>query len=166
MKSRSTSSSPAQNQNLSYEKEIQRIQRFMQNYLQVQSEGNLQRIMDLFAPDAIVYDMMPPLMFNGREIYRKAVESYYTKSFAFPIENSWEDLQVTLNGDTAFCHGLYHMRGQFKDNGEEMEYWLRTTMCLVRDKGQWLISHLHNSVPAADDGRALMDLDPASSFFH
>jgi ketosteroid isomerase-like protein len=167
MKQRSAPQShSSQSVHPSMQKEIDTIQLFLQNYVNIQAEGKLDQILAQFAPEIVAYDLMPPLMFLGRDSYGKALETYYTNAYEFPVENAWKELEITMAGDMAFCHGLYYIRGTFKDSDEEMEVWYRSTLCLNKRNGKWLITHLHHSVPATDEGQALMDLDPASSLFH
>ncbi len=49
-----------------------------------------------------------------------------------------------------------------KVDGEEVDLWTRTTVCLRRIGGAWRIVHEHTSVPFYMDGsfKAAIDLEP------
>ena len=61
----------------------------------------------------------------------------------------------------AFVRALGHMTGT-KVDGEEVDLWTRTTVCLRRIGGAWQIVHEHASVPFYMDGsfKAAVDLEP------
>jgi ketosteroid isomerase-like protein len=58
-------------------------------------------------------------------------------------------------------HGLIHVSTHMK-SGEDAAWWMRATVCLARQSGQWKIVHEHTSVPFYMDGsyRAAIDLSP------
>jgi len=46
-------------------------------------------------------------------------------------------------------------------NGAAVDMWVRSTVCLRKSGGDWLIVHEHTSVPFdAESGRATLDLTP------
>ncbi len=78
-----------------------------------------------------------------------------------PIGLELGDLDVVVGEDVAFAHGLQRMRGR-KTGGEAVDLWFRSTFCLRKVGGEWLVAHEHASVPFYMDGsfRAAVDLAP------
>jgi len=78
-----------------------------------------------------------------------------------PIGYEIGDLRITAGNDVAYCHSLSRYTGARTD-GTDTDIWFRETFGLRKINGQWLITHLHESVPLYMDGnpRAATDLQP------
>lgn len=111
----------------------------------------------LFSPDAVIFDLAPPL---GHRLDVPGLAAWFD-GWDGPMDQTWRDLAVTVYGDLAFCHGFLRMSATTR-TGEQAEWWQRTTVCLRRVGGAWMIVHEHSSVPFYMDGsyRAAIDLQP------
>jgi len=109
-------------------------------------EKNLDALMAHYAPDVIVFDVMPPLNVRGAEAYRKNFERWFS-SMHGPINYEMQGLRISQSESHAFCHCLSHVTGTRK-GGEQADYWVRVTNCFQQVNGQWLIAHEHISMPA------------------
>ena len=71
------------------------------------------------------------------------------------------DLKIAVGDGIAYCHSLSRWTGARTD-GEDTDIWFRETICLRKVNGQWLITHIHESVPMYMDGslKAAVDLKP------
>ena len=77
-----------------------------------------------------------------------------------PVGYDIRDLRITAGYDTAFASYLYRVTGTMT-NGSTVDMWVRSTVCLRKSGGDWLIVHEHTSVPFdAESGRAALDLTP------
>ena len=112
-----------------------------------------------YAQDAIVCDLAPPLCHRGMNLQAKQA---WLDTWEGPIERESLDLNITVSGDFAFCHGFYRLGGTPKAAGQPISFWMRATVCLHRDAGAWRIVHEHTSVPFYMDGslRPAFDLQP------
>ena len=112
------------------------------------------------AVDIAVCDLAPPLRQEGLD--KRAIRAWF-ETWNGPIGYEVRDLRITVGDDVAFASGLAHMTGT-KVDGEEVDLWYRTTDCLAKRDGRWLVVHRHESVPFYMDGsfRAAVDLSPAS----
>jgi ketosteroid isomerase-like protein len=112
-----------------------------------------------YAKDAVVYDLAPPLSHRGMDLLAKQA---WLDSWEGPIERESRDLEITVSGDFAFCHGFYRLGGTPKAAGRPISFWMRATVCLHRDGSAWRIVHEHTSVPFYMDGslRPAFDLQP------
>ena len=120
-------------------------------------DRNAEAVAVLYAPDAVIYDLDPPLA----QVPSEADMALWLNSWAGPVERRTRDVAVRVLGDTAVLHGLTHMSAPTED-GQTAEWWMRTTMLIEKRDGGWLISHEHNSVPFYMDGSftAALDLKP------
>jgi ketosteroid isomerase-like protein len=111
---------------------------------------------DLFAPDAQIFDLAPPL---AHGFSRQGLADWLA-GWDGPVEQSLSGLKVEVGGDLAVCHGLARIRT--KRDGDDVSWWMRATYALARDERGWRITHEHTSVPFQMDGsyRAAIDLQP------
>jgi uncharacterized protein (TIGR02246 family) len=114
-------------------------------------------IVEAYAPDAVIYDLAPPL--GRRGMKRNSVVAWLA-GWEGPIRIDAYDVDLVVDGHLAFVSALTRMRG--RQGGEDQDMWYRTTMCLRKASGQWRIVCDHSSVPFYMDGsyRAAVDLNP------
>lgn len=112
-----------------------------------------------YAPDAEIFDLSPPLSHSGMNLREK---QSWLASWDGPIECGSRDLEVTISGDSAFCHGFFWLSGTPQAAGRPISFWMRATVCLRRGQDGWHIVHEHTSVPFYMDGslRPAFDLEP------
>ena len=114
-----------------------------------------------YAQDVVAYDLAPPLRVGDDAMHAPDLLQQWFDTWSSPIVSEGHDLQIAVGGDVAYAHGLRHMTGTKRD-GDKVDLWFRATAGFRRERGQWKITHVHNSVPFAMDGsgRALLDLKP------
>ena len=112
-----------------------------------------------YARDAAIFDLAPPLSHEGLDLQQKKA---WLDTWEGPVDRESRDFNITVSGDFAFCHGFYRLSGTPKAAGRPISFWMRATVCLVRDRGAWRIVHEHESVPFYMDGslRPAFDLKP------
>jgi ketosteroid isomerase-like protein len=116
-------------------------------------------IMSLYAPDIILFDILPPLKHKGHEEYRKIWDMCFP-SFRGPIDCESRDRSITAGDGAAFSHGIYRFCGTMTD-GKKMDIWVRAANCYRKVDGRWLIAHEHHSVPVSmETNQALFDPKP------
>jgi uncharacterized protein (TIGR02246 family) len=102
-------------------------------------------LMSLYSPDIVYFDIVLPHQFVGAD----AVRSNFLRWFAEyqgDIGLETHDLSVTVDGDVAFAHMLHADSGT-RRGGQDMEVWLRATVCARRIDDRWQIIHEHVSFP-------------------
>lgn len=111
-----------------------------------------------FAPEAVIYDLAPPLA-HGLDIPGL---SAWLDGWDGPVGQKWRDVTIAVSDDLAFCHGLCKMSATTKADGQHAQWWQRTTVCLRQVGSAWKIVHEHSSVPFHMDGSflAATDLQP------
>ncbi|MEX2615079.1 MAG: nuclear transport factor 2 family protein [Alphaproteobacteria bacterium] len=111
-----------------------------------------------YAPDATIYSLAPPLATRGMD--RDDIAAWLD-TWRGPVHVDARDADLSVSGDLACVSALNRMRG-VKTDGEAVDLWFRTTMCLRKTGNGWRIVHDHASVPFYMDGsyRAAVDLAP------
>lgn len=121
------------------------------------ADRDAEAVANLYAPDAVIYDMAPPLGRRGME--PGGIADWFA-TWDGPIQVEPLDVELTIEGDLAFMSSLNRMQGS--QGGVQQDLWFRSTMCFRRTNGQWRINCDHASVPFYMDGsyRAAIDLKP------
>jgi uncharacterized protein (TIGR02246 family) len=119
---------------------------------------DVDKIMQFYAPgdDLFVFDIIPPRQYVGAAAYRKDFEGFFASAANGPTTVQISDLDITADGKIAFAHYTSHVVSTDK-SGAKTDMVIRTTDCLRKIKGKWLIVHEHNSVPV-DLANARADL--------
>jgi uncharacterized protein (TIGR02246 family) len=116
-------------------------------------------VLSNYAPDVLSFDVINPLHYSGLDMARKRTEEWFA-SFSGPIGCEIRDLSITPGKDVAFSHSLNHFTGT-KTDGEEIDMWVRATICYQKVDNNWLVKHQHISVPFdMKSGKASLDLKP------
>ncbi|MHB1534296.1 MAG: YybH family protein [Acidimicrobiales bacterium] len=111
------------------------------------------------ADDVITFDVLPPLNSRGSQATVAHLQAWFD-GYDGPIDYSAHDVQVSAQGDLGFCSFLYHVGGTLK-TGDQVNMWVRATLCCRRIDGRWRIMHDHESVPFNPaTGQALISLEP------
>ena len=115
-------------------------------------------VMAHYAPDAVTFDLAPPLISTGADA--RGLQAWFS-TWQSPLGYEIRDLNITAGDEVAFCHSLNRLSGT-KTDGEKADIWFRLTLGLRRIGGEWRIAHQHESVPFYMDGsyRAAVDLKP------
>lgn len=120
---------------------------------------DLDGVMAIFAADVVSFDLGPPLVHGGGDVFRAHWRALFD-AYRDDIDYDVRQLAVALCGDVAFSHSLNRTAGTAAD-GRRSERWLRWTACWRRAEGRWQVVHEHVSVPVdLRAGRALLDLRP------
>ena len=135
------------------------IRALYDHWAKVFEARDIDGIMAIYAPDVIAYDVVPPLVYKGRDAYRKDYLEFLSQ-YDGPVRVEYRDMQVFSSGDVGFVHALERFTGKMK-SGQQSDFWLRATSGVIKVNGKWLIIHDHISVPADfDTGKSVLDLKP------
>ncbi|HVD57180.1 MAG TPA: SgcJ/EcaC family oxidoreductase [Thermoleophilaceae bacterium] len=114
---------------------------------------------DRLHQDVVQFNAVPPLRVRGRGAIAEQTQAWFD-SYATDIGYDVHELRVTADADLGFCSFLYHVSGTLVA-GDEVDMWVRATLCCRRTDGRWLITHDHESVPFDPaSGQALISLAP------
>jgi ketosteroid isomerase-like protein len=120
---------------------------------------NRDKILSLFSPEVVTFDVVPPLQYVGTEAYGESFRRMF-EGYRGPIDFETRDLSIAVGANVAFSHSLVRTSGTLK-SGEENDRWLRRTVCLRKIGAKWLIVHEHISLPVnLESGNVVPKLQP------
>jgi ketosteroid isomerase-like protein len=120
---------------------------------------DIDRLMSLYSPDIVYFDVVPPLRYVGAAALRGRFLQWFG-DWKGSIGLEIRDLHILASEDLAVAHWLSRASGTLKD-GNEVGAWVRATNCCQRSNHGWVITHEHVSWPVdAMSGSAVMDLVP------
>jgi uncharacterized protein (TIGR02246 family) len=133
------------------------IEALLHKLARAHADHDADAIVEAYAPDAVIFDLAPPL---GRRGMNRENVAAWLAGWDGPIRIDAVDVSLAIDSDLAFVSALNRMRG--RQGGAEQDLWFRTTMCLQKMSGRWQIVCDHSSVPFYMDGsyRAAVDLKP------
>jgi len=135
------------------------IRERVQNWAKAISERDIERVMSLYSPELVSFDLDPPLRYAGISNKRRAWEKFFTVH-AGAVSYEVNELSIVVEADTALVHSLNHVTGEL-ESGATNRLWVRWTACFRRTHGQWLVTHDHASVPVdVAKGLAALTLTP------
>src|SRR5499427_591465 len=77
-------------------------------------DRDVDAVMAHYAPDILVFDLLPPLQYRGAAMIRERL-SQWLSSFQGPIGFDMRELAITAGDDVAFCHSLNRVSGTTRD---------------------------------------------------
>ena len=120
---------------------------------------DVDRLMSLYSPDVVYFDLVPPLQYAGSAALRSRFSEWF-KGWESPIGMETRDLNIQVGAEVAAAFMLLRASGRLR-NGRDVGYWVRTTNACRRSNDRWLITHEHVSLPVdIKSGSAVMDLVP------
>jgi ketosteroid isomerase-like protein len=120
---------------------------------------DIDRLMSLYSPDTVYFDVVPPLQYTGADAVRRNFLRWFD-TWKSSIGVEIRDLGIVASGDVAAAHMIHRTSGALKD-GKEVGYWVRATVCCQRSGGRWFLTHEHVSLPVDfKSGSAAMGLVP------
>ncbi|SFC63663.1 YybH family protein [Spirosoma endophyticum] len=136
----------------------EQIEQLIRGQEQAVQQKNIDGAMAHYATDVVSFDVVDTLQKEGILACRERLESWlsqFPETFSYAIEK----LSVVANDELGFGYSFNHVKGLLA-NGDEIDMRWRSTVCLRKQSGQWLITHEHSSVPFdAQSGQALIKLE-------
>jgi uncharacterized protein (TIGR02246 family) len=108
-------------------------------------QKDIDRLMQVYAPDIVYFDVVPPLRLTGADAVRRNFVRWFD-SWATPIGVEIRDRVIFQNGEIAAAHMLWRTNGTQK-TGRKVDYWIRASVSLQRSERGWRITHEHVSPP-------------------
>jgi ketosteroid isomerase-like protein len=135
------------------------VRTLLESWSEAAGAKDIDRLMSLYSPDIVYFDVVPPLQFTGSDAVRANFLRWFD-GFESAIGQEIGDSQILVSGDIALAYMLIRASGTLK-GGREVGYWVRATVGLKRSNDGWLITHEHVSLPFDfERGTVAMDLVP------
>jgi len=61
-----------------------------------------------YAQDAVIFNLAPPLSHRGMDLQEKQA---WLDTWEGPVDCESREIDITVSGDFAFCHGFYRLSG-------------------------------------------------------
>jgi ketosteroid isomerase-like protein len=134
------------------------IRRQIDGYVSAIRRKDVEKVMQIFAPNLVSFDLEAPLQHMGAQSKRgnwtKAFDAY--RSLDYDIR----ELTLTMSANLALGRSVNWISGTMAD-GKKNSYWVRWTTCFQKIDGEWLIIHDHVSVPLdIKNGKGVLDIEP------
>jgi ketosteroid isomerase-like protein len=124
-------------------------------------DKDLERVMSLYSPDIVYFDLVPPLQYTGSSALRERFADWFGR-WTGPIGQEIGHLHVMAEHTVATAWMLIRASGTLK-SGQDVDYWVRVSNSFHRSGEGWSIKHEHVSLPVDMQTRtAVMDLAPWS----
>ncbi|MCY1270016.1 SnoaL-like domain protein [compost metagenome] len=134
------------------------ISSLLDGWLQAVRASDASAIASHYSPDVVAFDAIQQLQFRGIEAYIAHWQYCMTQCSEPTFE--MHELHVESAGDVAFGHYLA-LCGGTNEKGERGQSWMRASIGLRREQGQWKIAHEHFSAPFdMASGAAIFDAQP------
>ena len=121
------------------------IRQLINDWAKATREGNKDAVLSSHASDLLIFDVLAPLQYKGTEAYRKSLDEWWPTDEGEALFEMHE-LGITTGETVAFAYCLIEC-GK-KPNPD----WVRTTFCLQKTDGKWMITHQHGSMPISRKG--------------
>jgi len=106
---------------------------------------DLDRLMSLYSPEVVYFDVVPPLQYVGSTALRERFLKWFD-GYQGSIGMEVRDLNILASGDIAVARWFSRASGTLK-NGREVGSWVRATSCCRWASHGWWITHEHISLP-------------------
>lgn len=121
------------------------LRALIQEWAEAVRAKDLNAVMRHYAPDVVVFDVMPPLFVKGAESYRRNWQDWFD-ALEGPADFQFVDLHLVVGVDLACCFSVNRLRARYRD-GAKHDAQTRATVCWRKIDGRWLVVHEHASVP-------------------
>jgi ketosteroid isomerase-like protein len=125
--------------------EVTAIRAMLECWVESTRHGDNDHVLDGHAQDVLIFDVLPPLKYEGAQAYR-ASWANWQPSFEIPSLFELHELWIQVASDVAFAHALVRCGGKLP-SGKHIEDWVRATFCLRKHAGAWEVAHQHLSMP-------------------
>ena len=115
---------------------------------------------DCLSEDVVAFEMIPPLALPAGAVRNEQGFAAWLAGFE-EVDVELSDLRIEAVSNLAFAHSLNHLKGT-RAGGSPVSLWMRSTLGLRREAGEWRIVHAHTSVPfyPGPEPKAALDLKP------
>lgn len=128
-------------------KEDEQIRELLERWAHTTRMGLQDEILANHAKDVVIYDVLPPMKYEGAGVYRESWDEWQPETETGGLNLfDLHELTIKAGNEVAFAYSFIHCGGTNPD-GETFEDWVRATFCLSKLDGKWKITHQHISKP-------------------
>jgi uncharacterized protein (TIGR02246 family) len=136
-----------------------RIRAHLKKWLDASRAMDIDAIMACYVPGAVSYDCHSAFQFRDLVSHRRHLEACFPHMVG-SVTLEMHELAITVDDQVAFCHATMRCGCQ-STAGTQHWSWLRSTICMKKIDGRWLIAHDHCSAPFDPmSNQAMLDAGP------
>jgi uncharacterized protein (TIGR02246 family) len=136
-----------------------RVRAHLEKWLDASRAMDIDAIVAWYVPGAVSYDCHSAFQFRDLVSHRRHLEACFPHIVG-PVTLEMHELAITADDQVAFCHATMRCGCQ-STAGTQHWSWLRSTICMKKIDGRWLIAHDHCSTPFDPvSNRAMLDAGP------
>ena len=121
------------------------IRRILELWARSTRTGAQDLVLKDFHPDALIYDVLAPMKYEGTEAYRQSWDEWQPETEGEGVFDL-ESLAITAGTEVAFATAFIRCGGTMAD-GRTFEDLVRATFGLLKEVDDWKIVHSHVSRP-------------------
>ena len=126
------------------------VRQLLEQWARATREGRLDEVLEHHAPDVLIYDVLPPMKYEGAAAYRRSWGDWQPNTQG-EAKFELQDLSIVSSNDVAFAHCFIQCGGTLP-NGKTLEDLIRATVCLQEADEAWEVTHQHISRPFQPGG--------------
>jgi ketosteroid isomerase-like protein len=123
----------------------EQVREILEQWAKATRKNLRDEILKHHAPDVVIYDVLPPMKYEGADAYRRSWDDWQPDTQG-EGQFDLQDLSIVAGVDVAFAHCFIRCGGALPD-GKTFEDLVRATFCLKKTGEAWRIEHQHISKP-------------------
>lgn len=123
----------------------EQVRHLLERWARATRVGSRDEILANHASDVVIYDVLPPMKYEGANAYRANWDEWQPETAGLGLFE-FEELEVAAGREVAFAYGIVHCGGTLPD-GKAFEDRVRATFCLRKREDGWQVTHQHVSMP-------------------
>ncbi|WP_374945551.1 YybH family protein [Agreia sp.] len=133
------------------------ITTLFENYTSAVLAKDVDRFLELYSDDTLVFDSWGMWEFAGVDAWRPMVTMWFESLGDKLCEARFTEVVATVRDDVAFAHAAVRY-AEVTEDGEQVDSMMnRITVTLEKSDGEWKITHEHTSMP--------LDMESAKGIF-
>ncbi|ODG92718.1 hypothetical protein BED47_18760 [Gottfriedia luciferensis] len=127
-----------------------KVQDVLENYKSAVYEKDVERFINMYAPDIHIYDCWENWECKGISSWKEDVEDWFNglRVDGVLLKVDFNDLLVDENSNLAFLHCAVTFAAHHEESGEKLrQITNRFTYGLKKVNESWVIVHQHSSLP-------------------
>ena len=121
------------------------VRAVLQAWAAATRQGRQDDVLVNHAEEALIYDVLPPMKYEGTEAYRQSWDEWQPDTQSDDVFDL-EELSVTAGVNVAFATAVIRCGGTLPD-GRTFGDLVRATFCLRKEHAGWKVFHQHISKP-------------------
>lgn len=123
------------------------VHSIVQRYAEAVRAKDVDAFMDLFTPDALIFDAWDRWQYDDASDWRAVVDAWFGSLGSTTVVVEASALQSHVGGDIAAGHGDLVFAAVDADGTRRRSMTNRATWLLRHAAGAWRIAHFHTSLP-------------------